>query len=601
MSTELKLVLNAEQYYSELDKVIRESKRASGKIETGGDSAATGTETLAESAKKAAAAVEEIGKKDALDKVAQSAKKASGAVSGIEKSAEAAKKAQQAAGGLKQQLAGVWKELRDGSGRAQEFAGQFKGMLSPIGLITAGIVALGRLCGQVMDAMTAKTKRACEAAEQNAASLAKAAERAEAYRTESDRVAARLQELASAESLSNTHKKEAVTLIKELEQRYGKLGVTIDQTTGKLRGVDQAIITKAQADKQAQLDMLERLLAAEKARKNRYSAGMDQEATLFGMSWFQTQGQQAAYLEYEAKFNAAVDRIGELQDQIMALRKSDPAGDSRRAWANRLDAADAENMAAHNAFSEERLDAALAGDPMVAVGRLQSKIDSYREDNSVARKEKDLAQWQELYSAGKYDAGQELAVRQRIADLNKELLTHKKQIYSWEQEIARINAAQAEKQAQLTEIAKKQREEQEKLQKARIDAFRGSIAGKAETIAGMVAGKNGAGEVYAVEKAVRDAEKTKGDTLSGDEKAAIASLARLEFSLANPGRSAVSGIAGMGIQTNALTARGGFAEGAVAPEKDRINEAIKSSSDAIQNKMREAQALLRDIRDRLGT
>lgn len=601
MSTELKLVLNAEQYYSELDKVIRESKRASGKIENGGDSAATGTETLAESAKKAAAAVEEIGKKDALDKVAQNAKKASGAVSGIEKSAEAAKKAQQAAGGLKQQLAGVWKELRDGSGRAQEFAGQFKGMLSPIGLITAGIVALGRLCGQVMDAMTAKTKRACEAAEQNAASLAKAAERAEAYRTESDRVAARLQELASAESLSNTHKKEAVTLIKELEQRYGKLGVTIDQTTGKLRGVDQAIITKAQADKQAQLDMLERLLAAEKARKNRYSAGMDQESTLFGMSWFQTQGQQAAYLEYEAKFNAAVDRIGELQDQIMALRKSDPAGDSRRAWANRLDAADAENMAAHNAFSEERLDAALAGDPMVAVGRLQSKIDSYREANNVDRKEKDLAQWQELYSAGKYETGQELAVRQRIADLNKELLTHKKQIYSWEQEIARINAAQAEKQAQLTEIAKKQREEQEKLQKARIDAFRGSIAGKAETIAGMVAEKNGDGEVYAVEKAVRDAEKTKGDTLSGDEKAAIASLARLEFSLANPGRSAVSGIAGMGIQTNALTARGGFAEGAVAPEKDRINEAIKSSSDAIQNKMREAQALLRDIRDRLGT
>lgn len=601
MSTELKLILNAEQYYSELDKVVRESKRASGKIENGGDSAATGTETLAESAKKAAAAVEEIGKKDALDKVAQNAKKASGAVSGIEKSAEAAKKAQQAAGGLKQQLAGVWKELRDGSGRAQEFAGQFKGMLSPIGLITAGIVALGRLCGQVMDAMAAKTKRACEAAEQNAASLAKAAERAEAYRTESDRVAARLQELASAESLSNTHKKEAVTLIKELEQRYGKLGVTIDQTTGKLRGVDQAIIAKAQADKQAQLDMLERLLAAEKAKKNRYSAGMDQEATLFGMSWFQTQGQQAAYLEYEAKFNAAVDRIGELQDQIMALRKSDPAGDSRRAWANRLDAADAENIAAHNAFNDARLDAALAGDPMIAVGRLQSKIDSYREANNVDRKEKDLAQWQELYSAGKYGAGQELEVRQRIADLSKELLTHKKQIYAWEQEIARINAAQAEKQAQLTETAKKQREEQEKLQKARIDAFRGSIAGKAETIAGMVAEKNGDGEVYAVEKAVRDAEKTKGDTLSGDEKAAIASLARLEFSLANPGRSAVSGIAGMGIQTNSLTARGGFAEGAVAPEKDRINEAIKSSSDAIQNKMREAQALLRDIRDRLGT
>lgn len=79
----------------------------------------------------------------------------------------------------------------------------------------------------------------------------------------------RLQELADIEDpLSNDEIREAKMLIDELEGKYGKLGITIDETTGKIHGMAQAqaILNKEMAHKE--IDALEERKKALEARRN---------------------------------------------------------------------------------------------------------------------------------------------------------------------------------------------------------------------------------------------------------------------------------------------------------------------------------------------
>lgn len=128
------------------------------------------------------------------------------------------------------------------------------GLLSPVGLVMAGITALGTLAVKVWDMMTVsaeeyamKASNAVEKANKNLEETFKQEETDSGYLE-------RLKELASAEELSNAMKMEAAELISILTKRYGDLGLSIDMATGKITGLDEAQRTFLKNQQQLKVD-----------------------------------------------------------------------------------------------------------------------------------------------------------------------------------------------------------------------------------------------------------------------------------------------------------------------------------------------------------
>ena len=101
------------------------------------------------------------------------------------------------------------------------------------------------------------------------------------------------------------------------------------------------------------------------------------------------------------------------------------------------------------------------------------------------------------------------------------------------------------------------------------------IRNKAEDLKYSAMRDAGYGRDAEYEKAMRDAEKTKGSALTKEERARVASLADLswEWEHRTPPQ-----LGDLSIHTNSLTSRGGFSTGAVMPDKDAVNRSIAEYS-----------------------
>lgn len=147
--------------------------------------------------------------------------------------------------------------------------------------------------------------------------------------------------------------------------------------------------------------------------------------------------------------------------------------------------------------------------------------------------------------------------------------------------------------AELEEI-KKQNAERQKL------ALGQSLQDQAYSARYAAMQRAGLGREAEQEKALRDAEKTKGAKLTQEESALVKQLAELNYTMQNPGRTALDTIGGAEIKTNSLTARGGFSGGAVAPDKDRINRAIEGYNKRMAAQLEAANRLLEAANRLLG-
>lgn len=139
-------------------------------------------------------------------------------------------------------------------GAAKNIIEAFTGLLSPIGLATAAIAALGTLAVKVWDIMTVsaeeyamKASNAVDKANKNLEETFKQQEADSGYLE-------RLKELSQAENMSNAMKMEAAELISLLTKRYGDLGVSIDMATGKITGLDEAQRTFLKRQQQMKVD-----------------------------------------------------------------------------------------------------------------------------------------------------------------------------------------------------------------------------------------------------------------------------------------------------------------------------------------------------------
>ena len=189
--------------------------------------------------------------KKGLQEVDQQAKKTG---ANIKSSMENAGKGFESVNKLGGKLGGVAKNLVEA----------FTGALSPIGLATAAIAALGTLAVKVWDMMTVsaeeyamKASNAVNKANKNLEETFKQQEVDSSYLE-------RLKELSQAENMSNAMKMEAAELISLLTKRYGDLGISIDMATGKITGLDEAQRTFLKRQQQMKVDAAQININAQK-------------------------------------------------------------------------------------------------------------------------------------------------------------------------------------------------------------------------------------------------------------------------------------------------------------------------------------------------
>lgn len=114
------------------------------------------------------------------------------------------------------------------------------GMMSPIGLVMAGIAALGALAVKTWDKMNESLQEYKERVKTLLGILQKQEkERDELNKKQNENISI-LQQLASKQKLSNSEKILALGIIQQLTKRYGDLGISIDQVTGAIQGFDEA-------------------------------------------------------------------------------------------------------------------------------------------------------------------------------------------------------------------------------------------------------------------------------------------------------------------------------------------------------------------------
>lgn len=198
--------------------------------------------------------------KKGLQEVDQQAKNTGNS---IKTSMEQANKGFDSANKLGSKMGGTLKNLQEA----------FMGMLSPIGLITTGITALGALAVKVWDMMTVSAeeyaKKASNAVENANANLEKTLKQ---ERTDSGYLD-RLIELSKAENISNAMKVEAIELISLLSKRYGDLGISIDIATGKITGLDKAQVALLRKQQEMQISAAKISMNAQKMNTDSAAEG----------------------------------------------------------------------------------------------------------------------------------------------------------------------------------------------------------------------------------------------------------------------------------------------------------------------------------------
>lgn len=526
---------------------------------------------------------------------------------------------------FKSGLSSLREELSNTAGGAKKLLESFLAGGGAMGILVAGVASLGKIASHVYSSWINNTKEAGELAQKNAGSIREAAEASEQVRQKTDGYLSSLSSLSNSEKLSNTNKAEAVRLISELSKSYGDLGIRLDEITGKLTGVDEAMIRKLQLDKERRITELAAEMRSLQDDNNVQNdlienAGID---LLFGYSYGGKQDRENA----AARIEENMKRIAELQKKLRELQRSDPAGDYRRKRT-----AENSDLAKSLADQQRTFGQRKADDSFNALKDSEQKIQNRQTLLANHRKNKidplrqkiTVAENAVRTSSGDAKLEAEKTLMQLQAELHKEL----EKTYTWEQQIANLKQQQAKTISDMTLSAKTEAEaarlilngEYEKAELLKLEArlkqqnlrltkeeklalldhgkalgetrLRDNLSGSARSLLYDSMTRAGMGREAENERALYDAGKTKGGTLTESETEMVRRLAALQYGLKNLRESSPGDL---DIKTNSLTSRGGFAGGAVVPNSERINTAIKKEIE----RMRDTQKEIRDMIDRI--
>lgn len=445
--------------------------------------------------------------------------------------------------------------------------GQVIGSLgSPITLITTAVGALTAVTIDFLRKGISGAQEAADAAQKNAEAIRESAAAAEQQRQKNEANWKSLKSLKDSldilsvtEKASNAQKTEAVRLIGLLSKSYGDLGISIDEATGRMQGFDKAYAAALEKDRQNRLNAMKgeyKELESEIARNNEIIGGF----------WSSKNDVANA----QGNIQNATKRMAELAPQIHALEKSNPGKDyTTAAKSAELDRKQNTFDSAYDQLKNEEQQ--LKYQQLINEGRIK-EANALKLINDAKKQgmelEKSDAEW--------------IAERQGKVRMDSYYENEMDSLATKKREQELINAGldeEAEKLRIIMELEKQGAEvsddKVDKIMHERRELKSMQLAyGLKEQAYGLqnqAMHKVGLGKEADEQKALRDAEKQKGAKLDENETALVKSIADLTYKM---GHETLPQLGDLSIKTNSLTSRGGFASGAVMPDKDAVNKAV---------------------------
>ena len=445
--------------------------------------------------------------------------------------------------------------------------GQVIGSLgSPITLITTAVGALTAVTMDFLRKGISGAQEAADAAQKNAEAIRESATAAEQQRQKNETNWKSLKSLKDSldilsvtEKASNAQKTEAVRVIGLLSKSYGDLGISIDEATGRMQGFDKAYAAALEKDRQNRLNAMKgeyKELESEIARNNEIIGGF----------WSSKNDVANA----QGNIQNATKRMAELAPQIHALEKSNPGKDyTTAAKSAELDRKQNTFDSAYDQLKEE--EQKLKYQQLINEGRIK-EANALKLINDAKKQgmelEKSDAEW--------------IAERQGKVRMDSYYENEMDSLATKKREQELINAGldeEAEKLRIIMELEKQGAEvsddKVDKIMHERRELKSMQLAyGLKEQAYGLqnqAMHKVGLGKEADEQKALRDAEKQKGAKLDENETALVKSIADLTYKM---GHETLPQLGDLSIKTNSLTSRGGFASGAVMPDKDAVNKAV---------------------------
>lgn len=505
------------------------------------------------------------------------------------------------------------------------------GMLSPVGLVMAGITALGTLAVKVWDMMTVsaeeyamKASNAVEKANKNLEETFKQEETDSGYLE-------RLKELSQAENMSNAMKMEAAELISLLTKRYGDLGISIDMATGKITGLDEAQRTFLKSQQQLKVDAAKisvnaQKMAADSATENALGKrNINAHVTPFEFGdatksanvsradkW--NKGGLEGKLEVAndmAQSSTDEDDIEKWQKLAVEIEKMILAQNELNMLVEYGERSEKAYAEALKKRSQQTINAATESYKQAAEKSKSSREQAQEKDRYAALTNEDKISYKENENVKELEKRQELtesiikneeklkdlqakqkAIESKVgkgdADVDKEYIKIGDEIAKTNEAIAK---AEAERQESLTKSYQIEKEIAALKKKQNDDVLKmqNMLKSQGENLQIQAMKAAGFGKEAAQLEALRNAEKTKGSKLTEEEIAQVKKLSDLQYELSNMNMNVSLG---RGTMTNELASRGGFASSVVTDSKTDVNNQILTVQKA-------QEALLKQINTEL--
>ena len=578
MPTVCKITLDAAEYKKELNDVVARSKAAQTELSKSSMPGTQGAQTVEIKAESDVPAVAQEAKnvldgisdktvnvtvetdRQTLDYIPPSLRKA-------ERGAQAAGKAANQLGGEISKAGGIMSAFGSQAGGKIGGLGQLIGALcSPVAMVTTAVGALATVTMDFLRKGISGAQEAADAAQKNAEAIRESAAAAEQQRQKNEANWKSLKSLKDSldilsvtEKASNAQKTEAVRLIGLLSKSYGNLGISIDGATGRMLGFDKAYAAALEKDRQNRLNAMKgeyKELESEIARNNEIIGGF----------WSSKNDVANA----QGNIQNATKRMAELAPQIHALDKSNPGKDyTNAAKSAELDRKQNTFDSAHDQLKNEEQQ--LKYQQLINEGRIKEanalKLINDAKKQGMELEESD-AEW--------------IAERQGRVRMDSYYENEMDSLATKKREQELINAGldeEAEKLRIIMELEKQGAEvsddKVDKIMHERRELKSMQLAyGLKEQAYGLqnqAMHKVGLGKEADEQKALRDAEKQKGAKLDENETALVKSIADLTYKM---GHETLPQLGDLSSKTNSLTSRGGFASGAVMPDKDAVNKAV---------------------------
>lgn len=503
-----------------------------------------------------------------------------------------------------------------------------------VGILAAGFASLGKIINWAYNLWIDGMQEVADMSQRNAASVRENSEALDKIRQNADGYLNSLKELANQESLSNAQKVEAAKLIKDLNRHYGDLEVRLDKVTGKLLGVDAAMIKKAERDKARRIQEVENELNQLNSENDMLSRVRDNAGMPVSFSGDIRIGGREKVEQAGNRIDENYKRIRELMQKLFELKNLDPKKelrDKNLAGARDLNAVlqkqkeeflQAQEDDVYNASNN--IDFKISNRKQLLAKHQQEKIapllakksaaqQRYQEttgDDRVEAWKNQLQIESELLKEQKkaYDLKKEISVleSQQADELKKQTEAKNKLLdqAQYELEYNRLIAAglldkaaalqqERELRSQNLKLTKAEREELEQAKKAQAELkLQSSFRKKAADLNYQMMERNGRGREAAELRALQEAKDTKGRDLTGEETEMLRKLTSLTYDLNNMQGPQLGDLS---IKTNALAARGGFQGSAAVPSTTQYNRAISEHTKQLLTTAKQIENLCRNL------